>query len=355
MADAEVDLEVIRTKLANWFKGQLPEASEIALSPLKRPGGGSSNETFFFELRWRQGDEQFSKNLVIRWPPNGFLVFPSASYDVIKQARLLKCIGNSNIPAPLVPWTEEDASVLGVPFYIMERVDGWVPGDFPPYHVAGPLFEASEEERARTWWDAVETIAKIHTLDWEQAGLDYLGVPADGRSFMERQIGYYDEVFAQNGEPLPPVLATTREWLLKNSFTPKHISLCWGDARLGNMVFRDHKVAAVLDWEMACLGDPESDLGWFAHIDWATSVGRAVSPFPRMSGLPSMEETIARYEQVTHRKVENLHYYEVFATYRMAILFTRIEQDEKYLTRSGNAKGFITWTHFEKLQKLLGL
>lgn len=53
--------------------------------------------------------------------------------------------------------------------------------------------------------------------------------------------------------------------------------------------------------------------------------------------------------------IRHLHYYEVFATYRMAILFTRIEQDEKYLTRSGNAKGFITWTNFEKLQKLLGL
>jgi aminoglycoside phosphotransferase (APT) family kinase protein len=220
--------------------------------------------------------------------------------------------------------------------------------------VAGPLFEASGTDRISTWRDAVQTMVKIHTLDWEQAGLDFLGAPGGGKDFMERQIACYDEVFALNGESMPPILASTRDWLLRNIPTPKHISLCWGDARLGNMILRDHKVAAVLDWEMACLGDPESDLGWFAHIDWATSVGRSKGAFPRMQGLPDMTETLAHYEQISGRKVENIHYYEVFATWRLAILFTRIEQDQNYLTRSGNAKGFITWTHFEKLKALLG-
>lgn len=172
---------------------------------------------------------------------------------------------------------------------------------------------------------------------------------------MLRQVTWYDQVFAQNGEPVPPILARTREWLLDHAPTPHHISLCWGDARLGNLLLQGNQVAAVLDWEMACLGDPESDLGWFAHIDWATSVGRSKGAFPRMSGLPDLPRTLARYEQVTGRKVENFHYHEVFATWRLAILFTRIEQDPNYLVRSGNAKGFITWTHFEKLQRLLGV
>jgi len=244
--------------------------------------------------------------------------------------------------------------VIGSPFYVMEKVEGWVPGDFPPYHVAGPLFEATEPDRARIWWSAIDAMAQVHCVDWERAGLGFLGAPEAGKGFIERQIALYDEVFALNGEPMPPILVGTREWLLRNSFAPKHIGLCWGDARLGNLLFREHKVAAVLDWEMACLGDPESDLGWFAHIDWATSVGRAKGAFPRMSGLPDMAATMAHYEKATGRSVDHLHYYEVFATWRMAILFTRIEQDASYLARSGNAKGFITWTHFEKLQRLLG-
>ena len=106
---------------------------------------------------------------------------------------------------------------------------------------------------------------------------------------------------------------------------------------------------------MACIGDPESDLAWFAHIDWATSAGRPIAPIPRLEGMPGVDETIAHYEKVTGRKVENFHYYDVFATYRLTILYTRIEQDEKYLTRSGRPKGVITGPHFEKLQRLLGL
>ncbi len=353
MTHASFDLDTVHARLTDWVARQLPGASHIALSPLKRPGAGISNETYFFDLQWRQGDEAFSKRLVIRWPPTGFTAFPGHAYDMARQFRLLKALAGTAVPVPPVHWMEDDASVIGLPFYIMEKVEGWVPGDFPPYHVAGPLFDASRADRARIWWDAIDTLARIHMVDWQQAGLAFLGVPGGGKDFMERQIAWYDEIFALNGEPMPPILATTRDWLLANSFTPKHIGLCWGDARLGNMLMRDHKVAAVLDWEMACIGDPESDLGWFAHIDWATSVGRAKGAFPRMTGLPDMATTMAHYEQVSGRKVEHLHYYEIFATWRMAILFTRIEQDANYLARSGNAKGFITWTHFEKLQRLL--
>lgn len=350
-----LDAAAVQARLTDWFARRLPEAGNLHITSLTRPGAGVSNETFLLDLHWQQDGQARSRSLVIRWPPAGFTAFPKHAYDIGKQYRVLKCLAASAVPVPQVPWIEEDPSVLGRPFYIMDKVEGWIPGDFPPYHVAGPLFEAGEADRVRTWWSAVDTLAAIHTVDWQQAGLAFLGVPGGGKDFMARQIALYDEVFALNGEPMPAVLAATRDWLLRNASAPRHVSLCWGDARLGNMVIRDHRVVAVLDWEMACLGDAESDLGWFAHIDWATSVGRASSPFPRMAALPSMADTIARYEETAGRKVENLHYHEVFATWRMAILFTRIEQDQNYLSRSGNAKGFITWTHFDKLKGLLGL
>lgn len=348
-------LDITRERLSDWFARRLPGASDIVVSSLRRPGAGISNETYFVDLHWREGEQTLAKSLVIRWPPQGFTAFPRQAYDMGMQFRLLQALGSSGVPAPPVFGLEEDPAVLGSPFYVMEKVDGWVPSDFPPYHVAGPLFEAGEPERERVWWNAVDTLAKIHTLDWRAAGLGFLGEPGTGTDFMLRQVTWYDQVFAQNGEPVPPILARTREWLLDHAPTPHHISLCWGDARLGNLLLQGNQVAAVLDWEMACLGDPESDLGWFAHIDWATSVGRSKGAFPRMSGLPDLPRTLARYEQVTGRKVENFHYHEVFATWRLAILFTRIEQDPNYLVRSGNAKGFITWTHFEKLQRLLGV
>lgn len=355
MIVAEIDIDTAKIKLRDWFAAKLPEAREVEISSLRRPGAGTSNETFFVEVEWRQGSETHLEKLVVRWPPSGYKVFPDYAYDMTQQHTLFKRLNATQVPVPTARWLEEDASVIGAPFYIVDQVEGWVPGDFPPYQSAGPLFDATAENKAKTWWSAVDTIAAIHTLDWQKAGMDFLGVPGGGKDYLERQVAYYEEVYGLNNEPMPDILKTTRDWLLKNAFEPRYLSLCWGDARLGNMIIHDYEVASVLDWELACIGDPEADLGWFAHIDWATSVGRPASPFPRMAGLPSMADTIAHYEQVTQRKVENLRYYEIFATWRLAILFTRMEHSETYMARSKNAKGFLTWTHYEKLQKLLDL
>jgi aminoglycoside phosphotransferase (APT) family kinase protein len=350
---AALDPETQRQRLAHWLAARLPDVSELQVSPLQRPNSGISNETYFLDLHYVQAGKTMQRSLVVRWPPQGFTAFPRAAYDMGRQYHLLRGLTGSTVPVPPVLGLEEDARILGAPFYVMEKVQGWVPSDFPPYHVAGPLFEAPVSERQGLWWSAVETLAHIHTLDWRKAGLGFLSDPGDGREFMPKQIALYDAVHALNGEPLAPVLARTREWLQTHTYTPRHISLCWGDARLGNLVIRDQQVASVLDWEMACLGDAESDLGWFAHIDWATSEGRSRGATPRLEGLPDMTQTLARYETLTGRRVERFHYHQVFATWRLAILFTRIEQDPHYLARSGNAKGAITASHFAKLERLL--
>ena len=165
----ELELEVIRVKLKSWFESKLPQDSKLVLAPLKTPGTGQNlKETFFIELQWQQGGETMQENLVIRWPPRGFSVSPKYAYNMKKQYTLLDRLWDTVVPVPHVRWLEEDESVLGVPFYIVERVPGWVPGDFPPFHIAGPLFEATAEEKTRIWWNAVDTIANIHTLDWER-------------------------------------------------------------------------------------------------------------------------------------------------------------------------------------------
>jgi aminoglycoside phosphotransferase (APT) family kinase protein len=346
------DLEQTRKALTDWFAKSLPQAEEIAVSELKMPGAGSSNETFFLQLNTVENGIPETKELVIRWQPGGFLVFPRDAYDMKQQFLLQQRLSKTNVPAPPVVWLEEDAAVIGAPFYIMERVDGWIPGDFPPYHQQGKLAESSDEQKAKVWYGVVDTMAGIHQLDWQAAGLEFLGAPESGE-FIPRQLAFWDAVSALNGEPMPAILAETRQWLLNNRFTPEHISLCWGDARLGNMIYQDCDVVAALDWELACIGDPESDLAWFAHTDWASSAGRSSGAIPRLAGLPSIEDTIAYYEKVMGRKVENFLYYDVFAAYRLALVYTRIEQDEKYIARSGSKKGLLTTTHFAKLDGLI--
>ncbi|KCZ45761.1 phosphotransferase family protein [Hyphomonas sp. CY54-11-8] len=350
-----IDMETARHRLTGWFGARIPGAQKLEVSALTAPGAGASNETYFVSVAYQQGCELISRELVIRWPPSGFHVFPPESYDMQQQYELLKRLQQTSVPSPAVFGVETDQAVLGMPFYVMERVSGWIPGDFPPYHSAGRLFESSEAEREKVWWSGLKTVAQVHAVDAAGTGLDMLGVP-EQTGFMEGQIRLYDAVLAQNHDPVPDTLVAARRWLIENAFTPPCQCLCWGDARIGNMIFDDDlSVVAALDWEMAAIGDPIADLAWFIHVDWAASEGRPRSPTPRLKGFPDREATIAKYEALTGRTVENFNYYDVLAAYRLAVVYTRIEQDQNYLDRSGNTKGMLTITHFEKLDSLIGL
>lgn len=109
---------------------------------------------------------------------------------------------------------------------------------------------------------------------------------------------------------------------------PERPRLCWGDARLGNMLFREGRCVAVLDWEMATLGDPESDLAWWLYFDRHHSEG---SGLPRLPGIPSREATIARYEEWTGRRVRHLAWWELFAGFAFALILMRVAQKLKHL------------------------
>ena len=142
-------------------------------------------------------------------------------------------------------------------------------------------------------------LARIHGLDWKARGLDFLGVPPSGTGPLDRQLDYYERYleWVREGRP-QPVLRAALAWLREHRYVPARVALCWGDSRLPNLMFRDDAVVAVLDWEMAFLGDPEADLGWWLFLDWANSEGYGI---PRADGFPGPEETIRRYETLTGR------------------------------------------------------
>jgi aminoglycoside phosphotransferase (APT) family kinase protein len=145
----------------------------------------------------------------------------------------------------------------------------------------------------------------------------------DGTDVILRHIAYYDEMIEMTEDETPAFILDCRAWLEANAIVPRRVALCWGDARLGNMLLDGTEVRAVLDWELARLGDPETDLGWFLLMDWAVSEGHFVAPAERLGGLPSTRETVAHYERATGRRVENLFYHDVFATWRFAVIMHR--------------------------------
>ncbi|MFA4836617.1 MAG: phosphotransferase family protein [Dehalococcoidia bacterium] len=316
----DIELALKGDKLKSWLKTKLPQASNLSIGTLKRASSGFSNETYFFDLRWQEAGKEKTERLVVRWAPETHSVFPD--YDLSIQYRVMQCLKDSGISVPKVFWFEADKEVLGLPFYVMERIDGEIISDSPPGpHAHGFLYEATPERRAQIWWRAVEATAKIHSLDWKRLGLSFLGAPKRSTDTLDTQIAFLERMLKWGAPGSFPVLEAGFDWVKKNKYKPERVCLCWGDARYGNIIYRDDKVETMLDWELAHIGPPESDLAYFLFIDQQTAESYRV---PRLEGLPTMEETIRYYEKFTGKKVENFFYHQVFQSLKLAVFVARV-------------------------------
>jgi len=320
----ERDLDDTRSKLTGWLATVMPDATDIAVSNLAAPSAsGFSNETLLFDLAWKEGGEARQRALVIRIQPTGFQVFPR--YDLALQFRTMQLLAPTNVPVPEMVWLEADATDLfGAPFYVMGQVRGRVPPDNPPYHQAGWLTEATPAEREAIWLGGFEAMAKIHRLDYRAIGFGFLEAPELGATGLDEQIARYESYleWAARGRTQPTTEAAL-DWVKANRPRDEPRRLVWGDARIGNIIFDGTTPAAVIDWEMVCTGSPEMDVGWAIFLDRHHSEGINT---PRLEGFPSYEDTIAHYEKHSGHTVKNLHYYQVFAGFRFAVIMIRIAQ-----------------------------
>lgn len=306
-----------RATLAAWLAGRTG-AGSVDVGEVSIPGlSGFSNETLLFEATWDEGTGPVAHPLVIRVEPSGHTVFPSTEFDT--QVQVLRALhSEGSVPVPEVLWFEEDTGVLGDRFVVMPRIDGEVPPDNPSYHADGWFPGLTDAQRAAVWNSGLDTMGAIHRLDREAIGLgaivprtpteqlaldhEYLAFAAEGHPFP-----VVEEAFEALGDDLPPVVAP---------------ALCWGDSRIGNMIFSaDGSVAAVLDWEMVTAGDPVQDLAWYLLLDRHHHEAFGVD---RQPGLPDRAATIARWEAASGRSAEHLDWYELLAAARYAAIMARV-------------------------------
>jgi aminoglycoside phosphotransferase (APT) family kinase protein len=318
------DLEGTRQRLAAWLGRKLPQGSDrLEISELKIPqGAGHSNATLLFDARWNERGEQRSGGFVARVRPSGRGVFPE--YDMQLQFRCMQILGaRSSIPVPKMLWFEDDVSVLGQPFYLMEKLDGIVPPDNPPYAIAGWVAEATAEQQEALWRRSIELLARIHGLDWRALGFAFLDRPEYGPTGFAQQLAYYREylAWASNGTPAPE-LVDALAWLEANRPSGDEVVLNWGDARISNMMYRDFAPVAVLDWEMACLGPAEADLAWFLFMNdfLTTAIG-----LPGIAGFPDAAATADEYARHAGKPIRDLRYFSVWAAFRFAVIMQAIE------------------------------
>jgi aminoglycoside phosphotransferase (APT) family kinase protein len=316
------DLELTQRQLCAWLRGKLPGARDLTITDLCGPAEtGFSSDTLMFAAQWADTTGTHREPMVARFKPAGFTVFPT--YDIARQFHVMRILGhNTDVPVPRMRWLEEDEAPLGAPFYVMDRVDGRVPADNPPYHLGGWLHDLAPPEREALWWSGLDAMARVHRLDWRALGFGFLEQPARSTDPLEQQLHEYDEYLSWGVERTRyPLLAKAQVWLHAQRPSDEPVALCWGDSRLGNQIFNGTTCAAVIDWEMVRLGDPVQDLAWWIALDRCFSEGLGVE---RLAGLPDRHATIARWETLVGRAARHFDYYEILALYKFGAIMARV-------------------------------
>jgi len=308
----------VATSLTRWMADRGETGAEVY--DVSAPGSnGFSNETIL--CRVRSGGAE--RKLVVRAAPTRHFLFMDAEFST--QFRVMSALsaGNAGFPLPRLGRFEDDPQYLGVPFFTMDHVEGRVPADNLPYTMEGWVLDASPEQQATMWWSGIEALAAVHRTDWRARGLEWLVRPGHGRPGLEHQLSYYRSFLDwASGGTRVPFLESVWDWL--GAHTPTEagdVVLSWGDSRIGNIIWDDFRCAAVLDWEMASLAQPELDLGWWLYFDRQFSEGLGVA---RPPGFATHDETIDRYCELVGRPVGDLFFYEIFAGFRFAVIMLRL-------------------------------
>lgn len=311
------DLAVILTR---WLGIQLTEADDIRIGNLSYPlGAGMSHETILFDATWREQGAERAQGMVVRIKPTSATVYLDDLFD--QQYRLMRLMhdhGAVRVARPL--WFEPDATILGAPFFVMEKVAGRVAVSYPPYSKAGWLVETAPDDRRRLWHDAVSQLAAIQQVAVADAA--FLTLPGGSDGFAQeanrwaRFIEWVDPTGART------LLRETFDRMLAMGPSNRPAGIVWGDSRLGNMMIgNDFRVAAVMDWEQPSLGGALHDLGWWLQSDYNQTAGQGIAPLP---GMGDRTETIALWSAVSGKSAADIEWYEAFACLKMECLAVRM-------------------------------
>ena len=302
-AGEELPLET----LAEWLGPRLAGGSDLEIRQFP---SGHSNLTYLLRTRTPPGE------YVLRRPPLGPVA--AKAHDMLREHRVLQAVHPHYPPAPRPILACDDAGVIGAPFFVMERRNGVVPRYGVP-----PEYAGNAEAPGRMSQALIDGLARLHRIDVQATGTVALGKP-DG--FLERQVsGWTSRWQAALTEPVPamePVLS----WLATELPPSPYTTLVHQDYKLDNTLFDPAdpgRLTAVLDWEMATVGDPLADLG-LSLTYWSIPEARGVAGMDASAGWWSREQMMQRYQELTGFELGRLNWYEVFGTFKLAVIVQQI-------------------------------
>jgi aminoglycoside phosphotransferase (APT) family kinase protein len=293
--------------LARWMDAQrLPGAG--APVSARFIAGGASNE--LFEIR--RGDVR----LALRRPPRA--VPEGRNETMLREYRVLRALGDTDVPHPRAVAACDDPSVLGACFYLMEFIDGWSPINTGRTWPAP--FDRDLDARQGLAYELVEAIAKLSRVDWKARGLADFGRP---EGFHARQVDRWLAHLAAFRFRELPGLDAAAAWL--RGYTPRRYrpGIMHGDYQFANVMFRHGapaRLAAIVDWEMATIGDPLLDLGWVL-MGWPDpGEERTNAGYVDYTGMPARDDLAQRYARVSGLPVDDIDYYVILARFKIAIV-----------------------------------
>lgn len=327
-------------RLSDYLRGRLPDSDQPLT--VRQFARGKANLTYL--LAYGEGGGAATE-YVLRRPPLGPVA--PGSHDMAREYRVLSTLWRAFPLAARAFVFCGDESVIGAPFFVMERRRGVVvQGAVPPEFGGGK----DEENNRKLSEVVVDTLADFHAVDPAAAGLDDLGWP-DG--FMERQLqGWIKRWNGARQEPNPLVEELAR-WLEETRPVSPPATLLHNDWRLDNMAVDPDDAGvcvAVYDWDMCTRGDPFADVGtlmacWFDPDELSIFL----DPMPtRTPGFMSRRQAISRYGRMSDRDVSNMRWYLVFGTFKMGVILQQIyirwlrgqTQDDRFATMGEDASRF---------------
>lgn len=283
-------------RLATYLARELQNTGDVRVAGLERIFGGASRETYRFVLNYREDGNDKSRRLILRRDPPGSLIETERRVEF----EAYRAFTGSKVPAPEALWLEEDGSSLDYPFFIMEELAG--------LQSNAQLASAHAETLAPQKWTILGEISKA---DPAALGLDKVMATVAPNACWQRELTYWEQLIDRDELCPQPIARAAIRWLRRHPPLPaQRVGVVHADYRTGNFLFDDRgHIRAILDWEMAHLGDPLEDLAWGLNPVWSSADGR-------VGGIATREEAIDIWERASGLRADpdSLRWWELFSS-----------------------------------------
>lgn len=321
------DREVVRIGLQKALAAFVPDGRDHRIGEVAGTSEtGMSSETLLFDATWEEPAGPRQERLVARVAPflDDVPVFPE--YDLPGQFQTIRTVAElTDVPVPEPWWCEPDPAVIGSPFFVMARVDGQVPADVPSYNLDSWLSNASRADQARLQEASIGILARLHAIPEPEKRFAHLLGDWPGDTALRRHVAkrWHWYQYAARDAGRSEIVEKGFAWLENHWPADSPTVFCWGDSRIGNVMYRDFEPVAVLDWEMAGVGPAETELGWMIYLHQMFEQMLSRYGFPGMPHFMRSEDAAATYEQLTGHSPRDLDWYITYSAVQLGIVFLR--------------------------------